>query len=417
MPPRLERALLVLSDLAAVFVATGVLLWLKHIGSALPSVSASWLARHPEVTTGPPFSYALRFYLYDALPAISLGWLVLFLFNGLYRGRQSLSRLDEVIAVSRVVTLGCLLLFIATIDAQTGLSFTRALIVSYWMALLVLVGGGRVALRSLQRRLVAGGIGRRHALIVGCDTRGERLRQELRLSPAQGYEVVGFVRARGEEPRERVGDLPVLGEIDQLPQIAAQVHAEAVLIALRSNSHKEILEIVEAAQGHPLSFSITPDLYDIVTGHVHTNQIYGVPLMELRPQLMAPWEQAAKRLMDVAVSLLVLGGLAPLWVLVAAAIRLDSRGPILFRQERVGRGGGPFTMYKFRSMVESAEDGTGPVWVSGDDPRVTRVGRVLRALHLDEVPQCLNFLKGDMSLVGPRPERPYFVERFRREIP
>ena len=165
------------------------------------------------------------------------------------------------------------------------------------------------------------------------------------------------------------------------------------------------------------SFSITPDLYDIVTGHVRTNQIYGVPLMELRPQLMAPWESAVKRLMDIAVALLVLVGLAPLWLLVAAAIRLDSRGPILFRQERVGREGKTFTMYKFRSMVLEAEQETGPTWVKDADPRVTRVGRALRALHLDEIPQCLNFLRGDMSLVGPRPERPFFVDRFAQDIP
>ena len=390
---------------------------MRFIGGTLAAVEASWVARHPEAVAGPPFSFALAFYLFDALPALSLCWLLLFLFHGLYRGDQSLSRLDEVIAVFKVITLGCLLLFIVTFDLHTGFSFTRALMLSYWLAMVGLVAGGRIGLRSLQRRLVASGIGRRHALIVGCDTRGERLLQELRLSPAQGYDVVGFVRARGEGPRSEVGGLSVLGEIGDLGAIASRTHAEAVLIALRSNSHEEILEIIEAAPGHPLTFSITPDLYDIVTGHVRTNQIYGVPLMELRPQLMAPWEAAVKRLLDVAVSLLVLAGLSPLWVLIAAAIKLESRGPILFRQDRVGKDGRTFTMYKFRSMVQDAEGGTGPVWVSGDDPRVTRMGRILRALHLDEVPQCLNFLKGDMSLVGPRPERPYFVEAFRKEIP
>jgi lipopolysaccharide/colanic/teichoic acid biosynthesis glycosyltransferase len=139
--------------------------------------------------------------------------------------------------------------------------------------------------------------------------------------------------------------------------------------------------------------------------------------MELRSELMPAWEQSVKRLVDVGVSLGVLVGLAPLWLLVALAIKLESRGPIFFKQERVGREGRIFTMYKFRSMVVDAEEGTGPVWVKGRDPRVTRMGRVLRALHLDEVPQCLNFLRGEMSLVGPRPERPYFVEQFKKQIP
>lgn len=418
MPSRLERALLVIVDLLAVNAATVILLWMKFQAGTLAAMARSWSALPsdgPEADA--PFSYALEFYGVDALPAISMCWLLLFLFHGLYRQRHSLSRLDEVIAVFKVVTLGTFLVFIATFDLHSGFTFTRALVVTYWVALVGLVAGGRLAVRSVQRRLLSSGIGRRHAVIVGSDRRGERLLQELRLSPAQGYDIVGFVVAPNEAEREEVSGVPVLGGVGALARIVSEREVEAVLIALRSNSHEEILEIVEGVQGQPVSFSITPDLYDIVTGHVRTNQIYGVPLMELRPQLMAPWEQAVKRLLDVAAALLVLGGLAPLWVLISLAIRLESRGPILYRQDRVGKGGRIFTMYKFRSMVVEAERGTGPVWVRDEDPRVTGVGRILRALHLDEVPQCLNFLRGDMSLVGPRPERPYFVEEFRRDIP
>jgi len=418
MPSRLERALLVVVDLLAVNAATIVLLWMKFQAGTLSAAARSWGALHPGGSVADaPFSYTLEFYASDALPLMSLCWLLLFLFHGLYRQRQSLSRLDEVIAVFKVVSLGTFLLFIATFDLHTGFTFTRALVATYWLSLVGLVAGGRLALRGVQRRLVSSGIGQRHAVIVGSDTRGERLLQELRLSPAQGYDIVGFVLAPDEEERVEVNGVPVLGGVGDLAQIIEEREVEAVLIALRSNSHEEILEIVAAAQGQSVSFSITPDLYDIVTGHVRTNQIYGVPLMELRPQLMAPWEEMVKRLLDVAAALLVLVGLAPLWVLIGLAIRLESRGPVLFRQDRVGKGGKTFTMYKFRSMVVGAERQTGPVWVQDDDPRITAVGRIVRALHLDEVPQCLNFLKGDMSLVGPRPERPYFVEEFSREIP
>ena len=190
-----------------------------------------------------------------------------------------------------------------------------------------------------------------------------------------------------------------------------------MLIALQSNSHEEIMQIVEEAEGLPVSFGITPDLYDIVTGHVRTTQIYGVPLMELTPELMPTWQRTVKRFIDVVVAVVVLAGLAPLWLLVAAAIKLTSKGPVFFRQERVGEGARTFAMLKFRSMYVDAEEKTGPVWAKGADPRVTPVGRVLRALHLDEIPQCINFLRGDMSLVGPRPERPFFVEQFKNQIP
>ncbi|MEE2657811.1 MAG: sugar transferase [Candidatus Latescibacterota bacterium] len=408
--------LIVVSDFVGINAATLALLWIKHVGGTLESVRRSW-----EVLSGdgvPTFLYTLSFYVTDALPMIYACWLVLFIFNGLYRPFYSGSRFDEVIAVFRVVTIGVLLLFIATFDVEEGMTFTRALVGTYWITLLAFVSGGRVVVRSVQVKLLSAGIGRRKALIVGTDDRGVRLLDDLRSSPARGYEVVGFVQARGE-PISTIdfAGVPVLGTVEQLAKMIADRDVESVLIALRSNSHEEILEIVNAAGSRSVSFGITPDLYDIVAGHVRTNQIYGVPLMELRPQLRAPWESAVKRLIDVAVGLVVMVGLSPLWVLVAVAIKLDSRGSVLFRQERVGRQGRSFTIYKFRSMVVEAEQSTGPVFAQQVDPRVTRMGRLLRAMHLDEIPQCINFLRGDMSLVGPRPERPYFVERFCREIP
>ena len=419
MPQLWVTLLLAVSDFLAINLGTVALLWMKHAGVGLASVERAWRERHPGAAAEAPFSFALEFYLYDALPLICLGWLVLFVFNGLYRLGPTTSRFDEAVRVFRVVTLGVVLLFIITFDLRGGFTFTRALLASYWIVLIVLVATGRISLRSLQMRLLAAGVGRSNTVIVGTDERGHRLLQALDASPAQGYEVIGFVRAPGEAVVAEVGGLPVLGEVEDLGRIVGGKGVKAVLIALRSNSHEEVLRIVDAVGGaaSPVAFGITPDLYDIVTGHVRTQQIYGVPLMELRPQLMPPWESAVKRLLDVAAAVLVLGGLAPVWVVVAAAIKLDSRGPVLFRQERVGRDGRVFTMYKFRSMVEEAEEGTGPVWVKGADPRVTRMGRLLRGLHLDEIPQCLNFLRGDMSLVGPRPERPYFVEKFRAGIP
>ena len=411
--------LLVICDFVSINLATVALLWMRHVGGSLETVTRSWHQMYP--ASSPPFSYVLDFYLWDALPLIYVIWAFLFAFRGLYLQRQWMSRFDEGIAVLKVVTMGTVLIFIATFDLR-DVSFTRALIGSYWLALIGLVAGGRILVRTLQRKLLASGIGRCRAVIVGVDERGERLLQNLSSAPAQGYDIVGFVDPSVEHTTgdaRQVGGVEVMGGLKDLAHLLGRHSVEAVLIALTSNSHKDIMRIVEASggPGTAVSFSITPDLYDIVTGHVRTSQIYGVPLMALQPQLMAPWEAACKRLIDVSVAVLVLGGLAPLWLLTALGIRLSSKGPILFRQERVGRDGKSFMMYKFRSMVLEAEQGTGPVWVKGDDPRVTMIGRVLRALHLDEIPQCLNFLRGDMSLVGPRPERPYFVDRFRQEIP
>jgi exopolysaccharide biosynthesis polyprenyl glycosylphosphotransferase len=354
-------------------------------------------------------------YYSDVLLLICACWLLLFLFFGFYRPSPSSSRFDEIFEVIKVVTLGVLLAFVATFDRDMRL--TRLLIFFYWLGMVSTVAGGRVVVRSFERQLLLRGIGRRRTAIVGVDARGARLLQDLRSAPAQGYEVVGFVKAHNEEERGEVDGLPVLGEVKNLGGIIASEGIEVVLIALQSNSHEEIMEIVEVAEGQPVSFSITPDLYDIVTGHVRTTQIHGVPLMELKPELMPAWQQSVKRLVDVIVAVSVLASLAPLWVLIAALIKLTSKGPVFFRQERVGEGAHNFTMLKFRSMYVDAEEKTGPVWVKDEDPRVTPVGRVLRALHLDEIPQCINFLRGDMSLVGPRPERPFFVEEFANQIP
>ena len=165
-----------------------------------------------------------------------------------------------------------------------------------------------------------------------------------------------------------------------------------------------------------MGFKIVPDLYDIISGQARTNQIYGFPLIAISPQLMPPWEESAKRVIDVLASAITLVLGAPLWLAIAVVIKLESRGPVLYRQERVGRDGEQFSIIKFRSMRVDAEK-QGPQWAHKRDPRITRVGYWLRRLHLDEFPQLWNVLRGHMSLVGPRPERPVFVEQLAKEIP
>ncbi len=412
-----KRALLLLSDFIAINAASVFFLWMKFAGNQLQILELGWRRLQSPLAGTPSFWFVLNQYLYDAIPAICVCWLLFFVFNGMYLVQPTLSRFDEVVSVVKVVTVGTFLWFIATFNPEHPFPLTRALMFSYWIALIGLVAGGRVIIHSIQRQLLVRGIGWRNTVIIGTDERGERLWHHLKLSPAQGYNVVGFVRTKSEEENPAIAGVPVLGSVKDLSGIISRNEVEVVLIALKSNSHEEILEIVDATGGEPVSFGITPDLYDIVTGHVRTNQIYGVPLMELKSELMPTWEQAVKRLIDSMVAVFVGLGLAPLWVLVALAIKIDSKGPVFFRQERVGKEGKVFIMYKFRSMVPDAEELTGPVWSKGKDSRITRMGRILRALHLDEIPQCINFLIGDMSLVGPRPERPYFVEKFRTNIP
>jgi len=160
-----------------------------------------------------------------------------------------------------------------------------------------------------------------------------------------------------------------------------------------------------------------PDLYEIMSGQARTSQIYGMPLIDIMPELMPEWEKKLKRLLDIVVSLLILLVTLPVIIIAAIAIKLDSKGPVFFRQTRSGMNGDVFRIFKFRSMYKDAEKHTGPVWSSKDDPRVTWVGKFIRKARIDEIPQMYNVLKGEMSIVGPRPERPFFVEKLSEEIP
>jgi exopolysaccharide biosynthesis polyprenyl glycosylphosphotransferase len=178
-----------------------------------------------------------------------------------------------------------------------------------------------------------------------------------------------------------------------------------------------LLDVISKTEGKNLNLKIVPDLYEILSGQARTSQIYGMPLIDIMPELMPEWEKKLKRLMDIFISFLILIVSSPIIILTSIAIKIDSKGPIFFKQERLGQNGRPFKVLKFRSMINDAEKYTGPVWSQKDDPRVTRMGKFVRRVRIDEIPQMFNVLKGEMSLVGPRPERAFFVEKLSQEIP
>jgi len=346
-------------------------------------------------------------------------WAVLFFLVGLYRPWYAASRFDEIALLFKTTGLGCLFLFFVIFvdDAgrPTGPS-SRVLILLYWFILFVMVSGGRVILRSAQRQLLVAGIGARRTVILGSATRSRELYEDVTKYPALGYRVVGFVGIDKRWGKKQDQGVPLLGYLVDLPAIIGRRQIQDVIVALDSTDHDRLLDIVARCSAYNVGLKIVPDLYDVISGMAKTNQIYGFPLIEISPQLLKPWEEATKRFIDVAVSATVLVAGSPLWLLIALAIKLDSPGPVFYKQERVGKDGDRFRILKFRSMHQHAER-EGPTWAHRRDPRVTRVGKVLRKLHLDEVPQMFNVLRGQMSLIGPRPERPVFVEQLTKEIP
>ncbi len=396
--PRRQR-LLPLTDMVALALGYSLYYYVRvHSGVFVVPVIPDFV---------PPLVVALLF------------WLLIFVIFGLYQPWHAKSRLDEFTTVVKAVTVGCLVLFfiifVDDLNVESPYA-SRLLILLYWLIMITFVGGARLVLRSVQRRLLARGIGVQNTLIVGWNARGRELYDLVDRHRALGYRIVGFVKVDRRRTGTEYRGVPVLGTIEQLPEFLSKHDVRDLLIALESTDHNRLLEIMALCEGFTVSIKIVPDLYDIVSGQARTNQIYGFPLIEISPQLMPAWEEAVKRALDVCVSGVALIVGLPVGLLIAALVKLESPGPVLYRQERLGKDGEHFSIIKFRSMVDDAEK-QGPQWAHRKDPRITRVGSMLRKLHLDELPQLWNVLSGHMSLVGPRPERPVFVEKLSKEIP
>jgi exopolysaccharide biosynthesis polyprenyl glycosylphosphotransferase len=351
---------------------------------------------------------------------IYIYWLIIFTFFGMYRTWFAASRFDEISTLFKTTFIGIFILFflIFISDYLDGVeSSNRILIFIYWILLFVFVSIGRLFIRSFQRGLLIKGIGRRNALIVGFNSKAQEVHDQILEHPALGLDVEAYVAVNSKNVGKTYKNVRVRGSLDELLDIVYKTHAAEVIIALEKEDHDLLVDIISKLESKGIGLKIVPDLYEILSGQARTSQLYGIPLIDIMPELMPEWEKKLKRISDVLISLLILTLSLPLNFLVALAIKLDSKGPILFKQERIGMNGKNFKIYKFRSMFQDAEKNTGPVWSTKDDPRVTRIGRILRKLRIDEIPQFFNVLKGEMSLVGPRPERSYFVEQLSQQIP
>lgn len=355
-----------------------------------------------------------------AMTALALFWIVMFLIAGMYRERHASSRIDEIVSLTKVVTVGVLILvFSIFVDIlETGGSLSIFAI--YWISVLGMITAGRVIVRSIQKALVIRGFGTHRTLVVGWREKVDRLYRDVAKYPAAGIQIVGAVRLKPKDEQENhleSDDDEDIYAIEQLPHLIDDLQIRDVLIALGSQDHKELSDVLGLCDGKNVTFKLVPDFYSVIGGMARTEHIYGLPLIEVLPIPMPAWEQYTKRVIDLVVALLVLILGLPIWIGIIIAVKVSSNGDAIYQQQRVGRKGRIFTMYKFRTMHHNAEAETGPVWASKDDPRYTNLGRRLRKTRLDEIPQLINVLKGDMSLVGPRPERPYFVEKLKEEIP
>jgi exopolysaccharide biosynthesis polyprenyl glycosylphosphotransferase len=291
--------------------------------------------------------------------------------------------------------------------------------------LIALVTAGRFAhgnaVGLLRRQVVA----RDRLLIVGTGSTGQHVLDTIARSPWLGYEIVGVLShlgARGdigdERPDASLPEVPLLGNDGELATVVARHNIDEVIIALNGTPHEEVLALTQTLIEAPVNVKVYPDTFQLITkNELSLDDLGGLPMVSVRNVALRGWNRVIKRVMDVVLSAIILVFVSPIIIILAALVKLTSPGAVFHLQERIGHDGRTFLCIKLRSMASGAEELTGPIWATRDDPRRTRLGQFMRRYSLDELPQFINVLLGEMSIVGPRPERPHFVEQFRESIP
>jgi Undecaprenyl-phosphate glucose phosphotransferase len=352
---------------------------------------------------------------------LNITFAMAFIASGLYNLRRGSSRVDEAYKVFTAISLATVLsLVINTIMPWTGydiIPINPQIVAMIWITSIVVTIGLRFIYRKFIYWLRANGIDIRRIVIVGARRPGRAVWHTIRQSPELGYRVQGFL-SDAHPVGAVVDDLPVLGRPSQLSRVVRATHADEVLVALSNRSPHNLIQLVTLAENESVTIKVYPDTFQLITNNeISIGDLHGLPLISVKnAALDKPINKALKRGLDLVVSSIILVFTSPMMLLLALIIKLDSPGPVFFLQDRVGLDGKPFAMIKFRTMRTDSES-RGPGWTTPGDPRVTRIGHYLRRYSIDELPQFINVLLGEMSIVGPRPEQPKWVERFRQEIP
>ena len=364
-----------------------------------------------------PIEFTTRFFL--GLLIIPLFWLTIYYITGFYKNIYRRSRLLELGQTIITSLSGVIVIFFALILDDFIQSYKN-----YYQLFFTLFGL-HFSLTYIFRLILTTRTTHRihnrkfgfNTLLIGSNKKAEKVFTEMenQVRPA-GNRFVGFIGTKDNDDSVLSRHIPKLGNVQELDDIIQEKNIEEVIIALETKEHERLSEILTVLENRQITIWGIPDLYDFLSGTVKMNGIYGSPLIKISNGLMSGWQENTKRLLDVLLSLVASALFLPVFIVLAIVIKITSRGPIIYKQERVGRFGKPFNIFKLRSMYMNAENGI-PALSSSDDERITRIGKFLRKTHLDEIPQFINVVKGDMSLVGPRPERKYYIEQIVKKAP
>ncbi len=398
---------------------TSLALFLYQIADFLAAIIAWFLFfvyRKRIEYPGLPFDQILEDrQLYIGLIVIPIFWFLLYSVFDKYKDIYRYSRWATFKRTLGLVFMGTLVLFFTVLIDDTvydQISFTRAFLSLFSLHFILTFFFRMVILTIAKNHLKTGKVSY-NTLIIGGDKNAMELYQDITNRPySLGHNFIGFIDSNGSSKNYIEKHLPLLGDLKQMPEVINQHKVQDVIVAVESSEHERLKGIFNVLfeSKEDLLVKVIPDMYDILLGNVKMNHLYGAVLIEVQQELMPRWEQIVKRVMDVIVSGFMLIVLSPLYLFIMLKVKMSSEGPIFFKQERVGYKGKPFNIYKFRSMKIDAET-EGPQLSHDNDPRVTKWGKVMRVYRLDELPQFWNVLKGEMSLVGPRPERQFFIDK------
>lgn len=355
---------------------------------------------------------------YFGLVIVPFFWLSFYAITGQYRNIYRRHRLKEISQTLWSTAIGAVPLFFLLILNDEITTYH-----DYYQSLLVLVSAHFLYTVTLRLVLATRTVKRIHrgdfgfnTIIVGGNERALEMFEEIQaMKKSPGFRFLGFVRVNGKDELLKK-HMPCLGKFYELPELIAKKEVEEVILAVESSDYKEIDNILNLLEETPVGIKIIPDIHDIMRGSVKMTGIFGTPLIAIDREIMPTWEFTLKRVMDILVSLLAVLILLPVYLILSMLVKFSSPGPVFFIQERIGHHGRPFNIIKFRTMFRDAEK-NGPQLSSSHDSRITPIGKFLRKTRLDELPQFFNVLKGEMSLVGPRPERRFYIEQIMKRAP
>jgi Undecaprenyl-phosphate glucose phosphotransferase len=395
------KSLFIISDLLIISLAWTFAYFLRFYTS---------LIRAPLLGT-PPFltyiEFLLPFWVIWGLVSIKIR---------LYHPRRMEHFFKEFFDIAKGLTL-TLLFLIAVTYLFRRFEFSRLVFFYFWVLSILGLPLERYFIRKTIKILRRRGYNQRFALIAGTGPLGQKVLEKIEFYPELGIQVFGYLTHKGEEVGTNIKNVPILGVYQDIDKILEEKKIDIFFIALPINEYDCFESLIKKVDGHLSEIKVVPGSYEFLGLRGGMDELGDLPIVSLQSSPLYGWNSISKRIFDLTLGTLILAIVSPIMFVIGILVKLTSKGPVLYRQVRIGMDGRPFQMLKFRTMRVDAEKETGPIWASENDPRRTKVGAFLRKTSLDELPQLFNVLKGEMSLVGPRPERPNFVEEFKNRIP